>query len=304
MNSKIKIGDIFEVSKTPDKFFDVEFSYDDGDKWIGALPINLRYQGFSIKESPDTIREWANVCYDYLSANSINEWDKKILKPALEKTAYGPDTTKVLNALQSGDWECRVCGPVPKVNAQPAARLRDLKQNGFCIGTKSMFCSVCNKKTYHDILIKIPVFNKSSVVQRFNISNTLRTKIYKTFNYKEACFYRKETPRNLIIDHKFPSDRWNEGETVNLNSMNEIEIRQKFQLLTNQTNMIKNRMCYSCVETNRRGTFMGISWFYQGDEFWRGKHKHDENGCIGCPWYDLEKWKIELQKTLNNKESL
>ena len=63
--------------------------------------------------------------------------------------------------------------------------------------------------------------------------------------------------------------------------------------------MLKNRMCFNCVETGKRGTFMGISWYYHGDENWNGKDKHDEQGCIGCPWYDLEHWKKEIQKTLD-----
>ena len=34
----------------------------------------------------------------------------------------------------------------------------------------------------------------------------------------------------------------------------------------------------------------------RGIENWEGKTPHDENGCIGCPWYDLELWKSKLLK--------
>lgn len=48
-----------------------------------------------------------------------------------------------------------------------------------------------------------------------------------------------------------------------------------------------------CIGRNKRRLF-GIKWFYEGDEQWRGSSKADENGCIGCCWYDLIEWKINL----------
>ena len=157
MKKSIKVGSSFGVSRTPDKFFDVEFQYPDERNWKGALPISLRYQGFNIEENDDSLNKWAEECYKFLSTESCSTWDKEILKPAVQKESYGPKTTKVLNALRSGQWECRVCGPVPQVNAHPASRLRDLKQNGFTIATKRIMCEKCKKRTDHDILVKIPI---------------------------------------------------------------------------------------------------------------------------------------------------
>ena len=51
-----------------------------------------------------------------------------------------------------------------------------------------------------------------------------------------------------------------------------------------------------------RGDFFGIKWFYEGDEQWRGSSKADENGCIGCCWYDLIEWKNQFNKYLKEKE--
>jgi hypothetical protein len=297
----IEVKGIFEVSKTPDKFFDVKFHFTDGHIWDGALPICLRYQGFEINETHESYQTFAEANYHHFSFTSSNEWDALYLFPAIEQELYGPDTTKVLAALKSGKWECRVCGPVPQANAQPAARLRDLKQRGFCIATKRINCTKCGKSTYHDLLVKLPPFDKSIVVQRHPISNVLKRKIYNVFNFREACFSRKESAKNLIIDHKFPSDRWNIGESENKDDMSELGIKRKFQLLTNQTNMIKSRACTKCVDTGKRGTFMGINWFSHGNENWEGLNKYDENGCIGCPWYDIEDWKNKLQAELNKK---
>ena len=43
---------------------------------------------------------------------------------------------------------------------------------------------------------------------------------------------------------------------------------------------------------------MGVKWYYEGDENWNGKTANDENGCVGCAWYDLEFWKEKLEKKL------
>ncbi len=80
------------------------------------------------------------------------------------------------------------------------------------------------------------------------------------------------------------------------------EIKSKFQLLTNQSNLIKSRYCESCVSTNIRGDYMGIKWYSQGNEHWSGTSPSDESGCIGCPWYDLKDWKEKLSLHLNQNE--
>jgi hypothetical protein len=56
------------------------------------------------------------------------------------------------------------------------------------------------------------------------------------------------------------------------------------------------------VSTGKRGNFFGIKWYYAGSETWEGTSKADENGCIGCPWYDLTKWKEEFNKYLAQAE--
>lgn len=43
---------------------------------------------------------------------------------------------------------------------------------------------------------------------------------------------------------------------------------------------------------------MGIEWYYQGNHNWEGENEYDENGCIGCPWYDLVEWKSRLKAEL------
>ena len=81
--------------------------------------------------------------------------------------------------------------------------------------------------------------------------------------------------------------------------MTEDEIKDKFQILSNQTNLQKERYCQRCVMENIRGDFFGIEWYYQGDNQWKGNSKADEGGCNGCPWYDIKYWKTEFNKHLS-----
>jgi hypothetical protein len=286
----------FIAEKTSDVFMEVEFEYQ-AKKWNGALPKFLEKQGFDLTDEEFDILIEEN--YELLHPDNKDAW-------ILESDAHWNDknsaTYKVLAALYSGEWECRVCGPVPQVNPQPAARLKSLKTKGYIIGSRRKQCAMCNKKTMHDILIMLP-----SIETRFEhgnelrkpMSDVLKKRIKSLLGNREVCFNVVRTEVELLIDHKFPSQRWNLPESDNPNDMSEAAIRQKFQLLSNQTNMWKSRYCDTCVKTGKRGDFMGIKWYYAGNENWEGQTPNDENGCKGCPWYDLELWKTKLAEKTN-----
>jgi hypothetical protein len=87
--------------------------------------------------------------------------------------------------------------------------------------------------------------------------------------------------------------------------MTEQEIKNKFQLLDNQRNQQKREVCRKCFQTNKRGTIFGINYFYEGDENWQTNFinqnkevvkigKDAELGCVGCGWYDIQKWRESL----------
>lgn len=285
--------EFFIGEKTNDVFKEVTFIYDTH-KWEGLLPRLLIKQGLEL-----TSEEFVNQIEDnYKLLNPDNKagWVGESDKRWSDKNS---ETYKVLLGLYSGKWECRVCGPVPKVNPQPAARLGALKKQGYIIGSKRRYCTSCSKKTMHDILIMLPDiekrFQKGNELRK-PMSNQLKERIKKVLGYKEVCFNVKRSPVELIIDHKFPSQRWIVPESDNPNAMSEADITKKFQLLSNQTNMWKSRYCDTCVKTQVRGDFMGLGWFYKGTSKWEGKTSSDEDGCVGCPWYDLIKWKDELNK--------
>lgn len=296
INQNIKVEkEYFIPEKTSDVFKEVEFQYQTKN-WDGVLPKFLEKQGLDL-----TDEEFDNLIeenYDLLHPDNKDGW---VVESDAKWESKDSATYKVLAALYSGDWECRVCGPVPNVNPQPAARLRDLKKRGYIIGSRRKHCTNCNKKTMHDILVMLP-----SIESRFDhgnelrkpMSETLKKRIKSILGNKEVCFNVVRSEIELLIDHKFPSQRWNIPESDNPNDMSEEDIRKKFQLLSNQTNMWKSRYCDTCVKTGKRGDFMGTKWYYQGDENWNGTTENDENGCVGCPWYDLELWKKKLRERL------
>lgn len=84
--------------------------------------------------------------------------------------------------------------------------------------------------------------------------------------------------------------------------MSEQEIRQKFQLMTNQRNEQKREVCRKCFQTGYRGILFGIPYFYAGNELWDESipktGKLAEQGCFGCPWYDIDAWRKGLIEAL------
>ncbi len=56
-------------------------------------------------------------------------------------------------------------------------------------------------------------------------------------------------------------------------------------------------MCGHCKINNIRPPFFGLHFWYDGDEHYLGT-------CVGCGWYDGAKWKEELNKVLNEDDTL
>ncbi len=297
-NKKYRLtGEFFFAEKTNDEFMEVEFIYGTI-TWNGLLPKCLKHQGLNLtkEEFYDSVENSYNILNPANRTKWIKESDSKWLDSKKKTQTY-----KVLKALYSGNWECRVCGPVPMANPQSASRLRDLKKKGYIIGSKRKKCSSCDKKTTHDILVMLPKIQpqlEDGNEFRMPISEKLKERIKEVLGKKEVCFNTELSSVELIVDHKYPSQRWVTKESSNPNNMSENDIRKKFQLLTNQTNMLKSRLCDTCVKTGKRGDFMGIKWFDEGTEDWVEETNDKEKGCRGCPWYDLELWKKKLIEKL------
>ena len=298
IDGNIKTFQEFKIHGMDDYYLVVSFRYSGKSTWNGCIPLQSKYNGINIFRNKDDVIEWVKDCYGLLNPSNNANWQKKQSEFWLQIEAH--DTHAVFDALNDSgttektSWYCRKCGPVPKVNPQPAARIKNLKERGFYIATQRQQCANCGGAKFFDILIRLPI-KSSGNSKRENISKKLRNKIKSLLQPIDVCFDLQHKSSELIIDHKFPSSRWIRGESINQDDMVEKEIRNKFQLLTN---LQKERYCNRCVQTQIRGDFFGIKWYSSGNEKWEGSSPSDEKGCIGCCWYDLEVWKNNFNKTL------
>jgi len=162
---------------------------------------------------------------------------------------------------------------------------------------KRIFCKKCQNTTIFRKLKSLEILEETKI--RSGIPILLVRKIKKLFKNKDALLLREYPSRELEVDHKFPQIRWGKDEMENEIYMNEEDIRNKFILLTRRNNQLKSRQCERCVREGIRGNFPGIYYWYKGDKKWKGKNRYDEDGCIGCFWYDPYKWREELNKLVN-----
>lgn len=302
VNRDIRINTLFNIAKMEDVYLSVRFRYQ-GVIWNGAVPIRAKYQGVNVPLTQADVFDWVQTCYDALNPAKYLVWQNQ--QNQFWQNKNSEDTKLVFDALNGTDnttrWLCRKCGPVPAVNPQPASRIRSLKQMGYHIATMQLECSSCGNKQYFDLLIRLPR-HAADNQKRFSISKALRDRILQILPNVDCVFETPLEEKACIIDHKFPSSRWVNGETINYTTMPEADIRKKFQILSNQMNLQKERYCQRCVLEGKRGDFFGIEWYYEGTNQWAGTSKADEGGCVGCPWYDIRRWKSEFNKHLKEDE--
>lgn len=302
VNANVVTGNLFRLHGMEDYYLSVVFRYT-ARTWNGCIPIKAKYQGVDVPLTNDDVECWVLKCYSELDPGKNVVWQDAQRRYWEERQAF--DTQAVFDAINGTDsltkWQCRKCGPVPQANPQAGARIKRLRQVGYYIATIKRDCPTCGKKTFFDLLVRLPR-HAADNEKRYSISMSLQNKIKKILPLKDVCFDSPQMASELTVDHKFPSSRWVKGETINEVTMSEDDIRQKFQLLTNQTNLQKERYCRRCVLTGKRGDFFGIKWFYAGSEDWQGSSKADESGCVGCPWYDLAVWKEKFNEYIAEKK--
>lgn len=84
-------------------------------------------------------------------------------------------------------------------------------------------------------------------------------RIMAYYNYTDAIEQRKRLPHELIVDHRFPMERYGELEDENPDDMTNEQIQKKFQLLkkddSGNHNLLKSRACEKCIQTGERNSF-------------------------------------------------
>ncbi len=283
-------------SKASEKYVDVEFYYPDvNEKWEGSVPYEYRRTGLFATNSKE-VAEVLKQAYDAMHPSKQQAWLDEQEK-FWDKTNK-PVTRPFFEALKDCQWKCQAC-QLPE-NPNWARRTQDIKELGYTFATDtSRYCNNCRKNTTHLIMLRLP---RGGVSGYETWSPSLRKRILAVLRHFDAyeCWVRHGS---LLPDHKFPEIRWDEEtREENPEDMTDDEIREKFQLLSNQRNQQKREVCRECFQTGKRGTPYGIKFFYAGDENWpHGVPKVGKEamkGCMGCGWYDLSRWREELNALL------
>lgn len=191
-----------------------------------------------------------------------------------------------------GQWCCSTCA-CPS-SGQPAAQFRECKKLGYKFEestpgrwAKMMYCEHCGQDTPHYKLLSTePVFEQKN---RIAISPKTRKRVIELLDNRDA-FTGGSITSTPEIDHKMPWTRMDND--IDANVLTDSQVKEHFQLLTREHNLLKDRACGSCKQTNKRPPLFGIEFWYDGDENYCGS-------CRGCGWYDGVKWRKELNKLLS-----
>jgi len=297
----LEIIELKEHSKASELYISIEFKYPDGEIWKGWVPYRYRRAGLDI-ETPQELIDYLISIHPLFSRENRADWYSKELKEWETDHSDKAVTKPYFDAMAKGEWACRKCVDTITKSSNNARRIQDIKEMGYLMATNTkMFCPECRTNTTHDLLMPI---DKAEPTGYETWSPKLRKRILKVLGFYDAYDDRivsKST--HMIPDHKFSEIRWDENtKEVNPDNMTDQEIKDKFQLLTNQRNLQKREVCRQCYQTGKRGKPFGINYFYEGNENWSSEiqktGKEAEKGCIGCGWYDLKKWRTSLNSFL------
>lgn len=222
------------------------------------------------------------------------------------KFAKAGSQSKVFDLLKDRQWHCRGCEGKTIASGQYAGGggtqglQRGTKTRpGLEIIQKRESCSTCKSMQTWD---KWTGQTKSANAAA-SIPTALIKRILEVYSHTDVIEQRVRQAHELIIDHRFPMERWGDIETPNPSDMSDEEIKRKFQLLkkddSGNHNLLKSRACEKCLKMGKRGEPFGIPFWYAGTEDWQSdipKRGNDaEAGCVGCGWYDFEAWRQAIR---------
>lgn len=290
-NSNIIIGDFHEHGKASECYIDVTFIQEDGFKWETIVPYVNRRAGLFL-DTEEEIVAYLKSIKPYFQKSAMLKWRNAERK--VWENSKADVTKEFFFALLTFK-------PVTEFppNDNPARRIQDIKDAGYTVATIHHY----QDRKSARILLPIP---KATEMGYETFTPRFKARVIRLLNGINAYESKPTTPKGLIPDHKFSEVRWDKDTKVeNPMDMSDEEVVQKFQLLDNQRNQQKREVCRNCFQTGKRGVIYGIPFFYKGGPDWDPTiptvGKIAEKGCVGCAWYDIERWRSELIKLLNGK---
>lgn len=277
----------------------VEVSFEERETYL--IPISgHRYDFFVDISSNDSILAYVESLSEYFLRERVEEWYSNL--ELLYCELLSKRQLDFLKEMASPEGVCRYCSLVYKESPNPQATVRDLKDKGFYICTVQRYCEKADKLKTYDFLTPIPPHSLSKRTE--NIPEETRRQVKRIYHSKDA--YSGRTDNSILPDHKFPEIRWGENPELSDNKdLSDIEAKAKFQPLSNRFNLMKKEACKKCFAEHIRQYPYGIKFYYQGAERWDDSIPYTgrgaEAGCVGCGWYDLLKWKEELNNKINGE---
>lgn len=223
-----------EHAKASERYVSVVFEYDDGEVWKGWIPIEYRRTGTSLL-GQDEIEAHLEGVAPFCHSSRLEEWRSE--QARFWRTKPNARVTKpIYDVLESFKWSCTGCAFPATSN--PARRYQDLKEFGYTLATdKSRECASCGRVGAHILMVPIP---RGGVSGYESWSPALRKRIIRLLGAIDAYEGKRGNPDSLIPDHKFPEIRWDLAtRQASLEKLTDDEVREKFQLLTNQRNLQK-----------------------------------------------------------------
>ncbi|WP_205625967.1 hypothetical protein [Halorubrum tropicale] len=173
---------------------------------------------------------------------------------------------------------------------------------GLEIESENQHCDDCDETKKHDRWTG----EFKTAVTAAEMPEDVKNDILDYYGHRDAIENRERDEHDLIIDHRVPMARWGEEEEAISEDISDQEIQRKFQLLKHDIkgnhNLLKSRACEHCMETGERGTPLGIKFWYRGGPEWPEdvpeEGEEAEIGCVGCGWYNFDKWRSELNQHL------
>ncbi len=288
--------------KASESYVDVIFNYS-GIRLSWSIPIEYRRTGTHLADATqEELDDYLVQVYQQCRPSTWSGW--RTAQSAFWATKNRADVTKEFFDALSKDFAwCSVSSELPP-NPNWARRTQELKEFGYSIATDTnRLDKKTGRKCTHLLLLPLP---RGGISGYETWSPQLRDRIIATLRCHDAFEGKVGRKEGLLPDHKFPEIRWDENtRRESLETLTEEDIRRDFQLLNNQRNQQKREVCRNCFQTGFRGTPFGIRFFYAGDERWPENvpkvGKQAEIGCVGCGWYDLEKWREELNKRTSSR---
>ncbi|MFM6899223.1 MAG: restriction endonuclease, partial [Microcystis panniformis] len=128
------------------------------------------------------------------------------------KFKKGSSQYKVFELLSDRAWHCRTCEGKKIASEQYAGgggiqgleRGNRSGRQGLVIETKREYCPICQKTTTWDRWTgEMRAANASA-----NIPPQLLARILEFYRYKDVIENRIRQSHELVIDHRFPMERW------------------------------------------------------------------------------------------------